>query len=123
MKLFKLEAVSDNDRQSERWIRVGQLALTTDEVSVFSALTGSLDVNDLSVEDRGGRSEFDRVVANLIEGRRPSDGLSNRDEIAAQEDVVVNEVEVIQGVLKEQDYDLQPKTSKKRNEIVLPIKI
>ena len=61
---------------------MGQLALTIDEVSAFTALTGSLDVNDLSEEDRGRRSEFDRVVANLIEGRRPSDGLSNSGEIA-----------------------------------------
>ena len=119
LKLFKLEPVSDDDRQSERWIRVGQLALTIDEVSAFTALTGSLDVNDLSEEDRGRGSEFDRVVANLIEGRLPSDGLSNSGEIASQEDVVVNEVEVVQGVLKEQDYDFQPKTSKKRKKVVL----
>ena len=105
LKLFKLEIVSDDDRQSELWIRVGQLALKIDEVSAFTALTGSLDVNDLSEEDRGRRSEFDRVVANLIEGRRPSDGLSNSGEIASQEDVVVNEVEVVQGVLKEREYD------------------
>ena len=77
LKLFKLEPVSDDDRQSERWIIVGQLALTIDEVSAFTALTGSLDVNDLFKEDRGRKSEFDRVVANLIEGRRPSNGLSN----------------------------------------------
>ena len=120
LKLFKLEPVSDDDRQSERWIRVGQLALTIDEVSAFTALTGSLDVNDLSEEDRGRRSEFDKVVANLIERRRPSDGLSNSGEIASQGDVVVNEVEVVQGVLKEREYDFQPKTSKKRKEVVLP---
>ena len=119
MKFFKLEPVSDDDRQSERWMRVGQLALTIDEVSAFTALTGSLDVNDLSEEDRGRMSEFDRVVANLIEGRCPSDGLSNSGEIASQEDVVVNEVEIVQGVLKEREYDFQPKTSEKRKEVVL----
>ena len=59
LKLFKLEPVSDDDRQSERWIRVGQLALTIDEVSAFTALTGSLDANDWSEEDRGRRAEFD----------------------------------------------------------------
>ena len=41
LKLFKLEPITDDDRQSERWIRVGQLALTIDEVSAFTALTGS----------------------------------------------------------------------------------
>ena len=35
-----------------------------------------------------------------------------------RKDVVVNEVEVIQGVLKERDYDFQPKASKKRKEVV-----
>ena len=122
LKVFKLESLSDDDRQSERWIRVGQLALTVDEVSAFTALTGSLDVNDLSAEGWGRRSELDRVVTNLIEGRRPSDGLSNSGAIASQEDVVVNEVEVVQGVLKERDYDFQPKTSKKRKKVVLPKK-
>ena len=121
MKPFKLEPVSDDDRQSQRWIRLGQLALTIDEVSAFTALTGSLDANDLSEEDRGWRAEFDRVVANLIEGRRPSDGYSNSREIASQEDVVV-EVKVVRGVLKERDYEFQPQTSKKRKEVVPPKK-
>ena len=74
LKPFKLEPVSHDDRQSERWIRVGQLALTIDKVSAFTALTGSLDVNDLSEEDRGRRSEFDRVMANLIEEGAPPMG-------------------------------------------------
>ena len=121
MKLFKLEVVSEDDRQSEGWIRVGQLASTILEVSAFTALTGSLDANDLSEEDRGRRAEFDRVVANLIEGRIPSDGLSSIGENAPQEDIVVNEVEVVQGVLKERDCDFQPKASKKRK-VVLPKK-
>ena len=100
---------------------MSQLALTIDEVSAFTALTGSLDANDLFA-DRGRRAELHRVVANLIKGRRPSDGLSNSGDITSQEDVVVNEVEVVQGVLKERDYDFQLKTSKKRKEVVLPKK-
>ena len=122
LKLFKLEPVSYDDRQSERLLRVGQLALTIREVSPFTALTGSLDVNALSEEDRGRRSEFDRVVANLIERSHPSDGLSNSSEIASQEEIVVSEVEVVQKVLKERYYNFQPETSKKRKEVVLPKK-
>ena len=121
-ELFKFEAVSEDDRQSEGWIRVGQLASTIVEVLAFTALTGSLDANYLSEEDRGRRAEFDRAGANLIEGRVPSDGLASIGENASQEDIVVNEVEVVQGVLKERNCDFQPKASKKRKQVVVPKK-
>ena len=52
LKLLKLKIVSEVDRQNQRWTRVRQLALTIDEVSAFTALTGRLDANDLSEEDR-----------------------------------------------------------------------
>ena len=52
LKLLKLKIVSEVDRQNQRWTRVGQLALTIDEVSAFTALIGRLDANDLSEEDR-----------------------------------------------------------------------
>ena len=120
MKLFKLETVSDDDLQSEAWIRLGQLALTIEEVSAFTALTSSLDANDLTEEDRGQGAEFDRVISNFIEGNVPSDELSNSGENASQEDVVANEVEVVQGVLKERDYDFQPKASKNGKKLCYP---
>ena len=70
-----METVSGEDRQSERWIRVRQLALTNVEVSAFTALARSLEANYLSEEDRGRKSEFGRVVANIIERRFSPDGL------------------------------------------------
>ena len=51
MKLFKLETILKDDRPSEWWIGIGQLALTIDELSSFTSLSGSS--NDLSGEERG----------------------------------------------------------------------
>ena len=61
--------MSEEDRQTERWIIVGQLVLTIDEASAITALAGSLETNDISEEERGQKSEFDRVVATFIEGK------------------------------------------------------
>ena len=74
-KLFKLKTVSEDDRQSEQRIRLLQLALTIDEFSAFTALAGSVEADDLSEKNQRWRSEFDRLVANLMQGRIPSDGL------------------------------------------------
>ena len=115
-----METVSEDDRQSERWIPVGQLALTIYEVSAFTAFTCSWDANDLSEEDRGRRAEFDQLVANLIEGRIFSDGLPNSGENASEEELLSMKQRSLQGVLKERDYDFQPKASKKRKKVGLP---
>ena len=117
-KLLRLETVSEDDRQSDRWIRVGQVALTIDKVSAFTALAGSLESNDLSEKDRGRRSECDQAVAKLVEEKIPSDGLPISVENASQEDVRIVEV-IVQGILKEQEYDFQPKARKKLKEEVL----
>ena len=74
-KHFRLGYVSEDGRQRERSIRVGQLTLIIDKVSGFNALGGSFETNDLSEEDRGRRSKFDQMVESLIEERIPSDGL------------------------------------------------
>ena len=101
-----------NDRHVERWLGVGQLAATIDKVSAFTALTGSLDANDLSKKDRGRRSEFDPMLANFIEGRIPSDSLIISAENASQEDGG-NEVKVaVQRALKEQDINFNLKQVK-----------
>ena len=99
------------------------MVLTFHEGSPYTALNGSLDVNDLSEEDRGRRLEIDGVVANLIEGRIPSNGLPITFVNASQEDIG-NEQEVVdQGTVKEREYDFQPEGVRKRKELLLAKKL
>ena len=62
------------------------------------------------------------MVANLLERWIPYDGLPVSFENASQDDVG-NDVEfVVQGPLKEREYEFQPEAVKKRIEQMLPKK-
>ena len=69
------------------------------------------------------KSEFDRVVANLLDRRIPSDGLPISVENALREDVGNEGKVVVGGALKEREYDFQAKLGEKQKKIVLPKKI
>ena len=94
---------------------MGQLAVTIDETSALTALSDSLNANDLSEEDQGRTSAFDRVVADLMEVKNPFDGLSINVENSLQKDVGKD-------IKPKRDDDFQPKAGRERKKSGAPKK-
>ena len=85
----------------------------------FTAFTGSLEVNGLSGQQKRRWAEFDQLVANFKERWIADHGLPSNVEKASKEDVGSGTDEVVvQGVLKQRDYQFQREGGKKILEIV-----